>query len=210
MLYIATLGFDEKFIVRFLMRHGIKPKDKFLLLVVKDFEKNEKAKNAYENLRGFIETLIDKNNFFVLPIDIHFNPMKNIKIIVNQILSIPEKEIVACFSGGMRILIILATLSLRFLGDRQITMDIDFEDLSGYKVIYYTATILPKNPRWLEILKRVKQGIYGVRQLAEILGLSPATISRELSELEKHNLIMKKNIPEITELGNAYLDLYSE
>lgn len=193
MLYISTLGFDEKFVVRFLMRHGIKQKDKFLLIVVKDFERNEKAKNAYNNLRNIVATLIDQDNFFVLPIDVHDDPIKNIRVIANKIISIPQREIRVCLSGGMRILIILVVLALRLVGNRNIAIDVDFEDLSGHRTIQYTALIISRNVRWIEILRQIKQGIKGVRQLANVLGLSPATISRELAEMEEKGLIEKKS-----------------
>lgn len=209
MLYISTLGFDEKFIVRFLMRHGIKQKDKFLLIVVKDFEKNEKAKNAYKNLKNIVETLIDQDNFFILPIDIHNESIKNIKIIADKIMSISQQEIRVCLSGGMRILIVLVTLALQLIGNKNISIDIDFEDLSGYKTIQYTALTIPKNIRWIEILRQIKRGVKGVRQLANKLGLSPATISRELMEMEKKGLIEKKVEIFITSIGKAYMSLYS-
>lgn len=209
MLYISTLGFDEKFVVRFLMRHGIKQKDKFLLIVVKDFERNEKAKNAYNNLRNIVATLIDQDNFFVLPIDVHDDPIKNIKVIANEIISIPQREIRVCLSGGMRILIILVVLALRLVGNRNIAIDVDFEDLSGHRTIQYTALIISRNVRWIEILKQIKQGIKGVRQLANVLGLSPATISRELTEMEEKGLIEKKVEIQITSIGEAYMSLHS-
>ncbi|MEO2117317.1 MAG: CRISPR locus-related DNA-binding protein, partial [Methanocaldococcus sp.] len=70
MLYIITLGFDEKFAIRFLLRHGIKRDDKVLIILPDDLNSNQKVQNALNNILSLLDNLVKKENISILEVDV--------------------------------------------------------------------------------------------------------------------------------------------
>ncbi|XRO77242.1 CRISPR-associated CARF protein Csa3 [Methanocaldococcus sp. 10A] len=205
MLYIITLGFDEKFAIRFLLRHGVKSNDKVLIILPDDQNNNHKVQNALNNLISLLNNLVKKENVIILEVSLKEPILKNVKKIKQKILEIGENTICANLSGGMRALILLVVSTLLLLKNLDVKVEVEFENFEGYTEIPIKAFLVPKNDRWIRILKSIYNG-YGIRETAKNLGLSPATISREAKKLQELGLIDEKF--NLTDSGKLYLELY--
>lgn len=211
--YICTLGFDEKFIFRFMVRHKIDEDDVFILIVSKDYTENEKALNAYKNVEVFVSTILPRQRFHTFTIDIYDNPIIEIRKLAKKIYEVLKgsEEIYVGLSGGMRIIILETLFSFLLLPSilsRKIIIEVDYETLTGRAEIPLAVFTIGKNERIIKILHEIKslQKIT-VKDLAEKTGLSIATISRELSTIRQLKLINEEN--RLTKLGEKYLALYS-
>ena len=211
--FICTLGFDEKFILRFMVRHKVGENDIFIIIVPEDYKSNEKSFNTYKSVIDFLQTILPSQNIHTITTNIYGDPIEEIRKISTKILDlISATNIVhAALSGGMRVLVIEVLLSLIFLSlnnPLNIFVEVDFENLRGRTVFPLTPLLLRKNRRYILILKRIEElKDSRIKILAQNTGLSPATISRELSSIRNLGLIDHEN--RLTKLGKAYLSLYS-
>jgi len=205
MLYIITLGFDEKFAIRFLLRHGIKREDKVLIILPDDLNNNQKVQNALNNILSLLDNLVKKENISILEVNVKDSVLTSVKKIKQKILESGENSIYANLSGGMRVLVLLVVSALLLLKNLDVRVEVEFENFEGYTEIPIKAFLVPENDRWVKILKSIYNGC-GIRETAKNLGLSPATVSREVKKLQELGLVNKEF--NLTESGRLYLELY--
>ncbi|MBD3193047.1 MAG: CRISPR locus-related DNA-binding protein [Candidatus Heimdallarchaeota archaeon] len=210
-LFIFTLGFDEKFIIRFLLRHHLSKSDEVVIICPDDYLTNEKAKNAYNSVKKILQSWITKEQIAILTLNPDDDSAKNIRIVQSYFNRKNPNKIIVSLSGGMRIIITLTLLALLQLQKIvPIQLEIDFENLSSYTAMPLEIINVPYSSRVYEILLLIHRNpSISIRKIAERLGLSPATISREVKDMKKRHLI--KQVPDlkITPAGKFYLTLHS-
>ncbi|AAK41677.1 CRISPR locus-related DNA-binding protein [Saccharolobus solfataricus] len=201
MILILTLGFDEKFQYRALMRQG-KNVDK--VIIIGGFEE-EKAKKALESLVNFLRTVnVPFEIVEVDPRDFE-NVIENVgKVIVNN----AGKDFMVNLSGGMR-LMILAVFSAFLLTGIDATIEIETEDLT--KVYYFrvsdvTSPSLFLTKAHLTILKAIKDGYSSANMISKTTGIPLTTTWRRLNELRKEKFIDEFN--KLTIKGEILLKIY--
>lgn len=205
-IFVATLGFDEKFVVRFLLRHGVRKGDTIIVVVPAGYERNEKASAALENLQSLIAKLIPESALRVLDVDLSAEPALSIRRIRSVIVERPFGEVYACLSGGMRALIMLVVSALFLLRGVAVSLEVEFENFEGMLEIPLSALGIPRNERWLRILSLLEDGL-SVRAIAGRLGLSPATVSRDIKQMGVLKLVDSDF--RLTREGKFYLLLHS-
>ncbi|AFK22396.1 CRISPR-associated CARF protein Csa3 [Pyrococcus sp. ST04] len=214
MLAIFPVGFDEKFIIRALMRNQTKKGDKLLAVVPKGYEKEEKAVNALRAIRDITVPIVGEENFKVIELltTNGENMVLEIKNAIEDNLT-EDKRIIAILSGGMRPLNVVILLATITVDNTRVKVESDFENLSGFISLELGPFLAPRNIRWINILCGLKTG-KSVRKIAEDLGVSPATISRELKDIQRYSLVEEisgKNRPlgyTLTRAGVLYLKLH--
>ncbi len=195
-LYLVTLGFDEKFAARFLLRHGLQRGDTVVIVVAGDYEANKKVRAAVDALQAILRGV--EVDVRVVPVD-PGSAEEAVRRIV-EVLSGAGfvSGVYAGLSGGMRALVLVATLALllysRMMSTR-VDVEVDREDLAGYVWLPLDVAVLGLDERDLEVL-RAAQGYEGrptVRGLAEKLGMSHATVHRVVEKLRGMGLLDEKN-----------------
>jgi len=198
---IATLGFDEKFCYRAILRHGIKEGDRIILITA---EKVEKVEKAYEWIRKLIQTSFsDKVEVELFEVDVK-NPEEAIKRAV-EIVRRAEGRVIVNLSGGMRALVIIVLLACMMV-PLNAKFEIETEDFSSVVELQSGLINLIKSPPRdisLEILELVANGFKTVGEIAKKLKKDESTIRRHLLSLEKQGLIKaEKRKPLIVSLTN--------
>lgn len=186
---IATLGFDEKFCYRAILRHGIKEGDKIVLFTA---EVNERVLKAYEWIKKLVRTsFASEVEVKLIQLDIS-NLENSIKRFLDEIRSLGDSKIIVNLSGGMRALVVIVLLGCIMLRRKNLEIEIETEDFSNVIVIQETLISLVGseiNTEKLEVLKLVKDGYRDVRSISKELRKDSSTVRRHLSDLEKMGLI---------------------
>ncbi len=206
---IATLGFDERFCYRAILRHKIKEGDKIILFTAEIVDKVEKA---YEWIRKLIHTSYgDSVDVELIQLDIK-DLEGSIKKVLEKIGELEGFRTIVNLSGGMRALIIIVLLACVMASPRSLKIEVEKEDLSGVVEVPCELLNLIKlrlGEDRLEILKSIKEGIGDVKSISKRLGKDKSTVRRHLSALESMGLIeAKKRKPllvKVTKLAELLL-----
>ncbi|AWR98104.1 CRISPR locus-related DNA-binding protein [Acidianus sulfidivorans JP7] len=201
MILILTLGFDEKFQYRSLMRQG---KNVEKVIIVGGF-KEEKAKKALESLESFLKTVAIPHE----TVEVDLRDFGNIVEKVGKvILSNAGKDIMVNLSGGMR-LMILAVFSAFLLTGIDATVEIETEDLTKvyyFKISDVTLPSLSLTKDHLTILKAIKEGYSSANTISKETKIPLTTTWRRINELKKEGLIDESN--KLTTKGELLLKIY--
>jgi len=208
-----NLGFDEKFIVRALTRHGVLKGDRVILLTGPMVERVEKAAT-------YIKEFLDKYHPGEAEIELITLPIEDFYKAVSKAIEIlrkssKAKEIIVNLSGGMRITILAIFTALLLLGLKNLTLELESEDTSVYltldiKALKSLLTIEELSEEKKEILKILasKDKPTTVTELSSTLEKDVSTMRKHLKELKERGLIIvKKRKPLIVE-RHPILDCY--
>ncbi|MEM0330943.1 MAG: CRISPR-associated CARF protein Csa3 [Candidatus Bathyarchaeia archaeon] len=204
---IATLGFDEKFCYRAILRHGIKEGDEIILITA---EKVEKVEKAYEWIKRLIQTSFsEKVNIRLFEVSVE-SPEEAIKRVVEIIKSV-EGRIVVNLSGGMRALVAIVLIAC-IIADVNARIELEKEDFSGIVEFHSQLIKLIKSPPTgveFEILKLIERGFKRVNEIAKELEKDESTIRRHLMGLTRDGLVeaekKKPLVLKLTGLAKLFL-----
>ncbi len=206
---IITLGFDEKFCYRAILRHGIKEGDKIVLITAGLVEK---VRKAYEWIKAFVERSYDVEVRLV-QIDVK-NFTRAVKDVMSLLDEFKDYNLIVNLSGGMRALAVIVLFALLMRPMRNVRLEIELEDFSGLIEIPQNILRIHEirqnlTDEKIEILKLIAQGLKDVKSLSKTLGKDVSTIRRHISSLEELGLIkVEKRKPlevKTTELANLIL-----
>ena len=206
---ILTLGFDEKFCYRAILRHGIKEGDKIILITAGLVEK---VKKAYEWIKAFVERSYDVE-VRLIRIDVK-NFTKAIREVMHILDEFKGYNLIVNLSGGMRALAVIMLLALMIKPIRNVKLEIELEDFSGLIEIPQHLLRIHEirqnlTDEKIEILKLIAQGLKDVKSLSKALKKDVSTIRRHISSLEELGLVeIEKRKPlkvKTTELANLIL-----
>ena len=207
---ILTLGFDEKFCYRAILRHGIKEGDKIILITAGLVEK---VKKAYEWIKAFVERSYDVE-VRLIQIDVK-DFTKAIREVMHILDEFKGYNLIVNLSGGMRALAVIMLLALMIKPIRNVKLEIELEDFSGLIEIPQHLLRIHEirqnlTDEKIEILKLIAQGLKDVKSLSKALKKDVSTIRRHISSLEELGLVeVEKRKPlkvKTTELANLMLE----
>lgn len=198
MIFVITMGFDEKFALRAVTRKGLKSGDEILVVMSKPTD--ERAERAFQHFSEILSKVFQDIKISRLDVD-----PRNLKSLndLAQAFSLHKKEkFTFILSGGFRALII-ETLLVATLLNLSAEVEIDLEDSSAtvtFPLKWNRPIELTKIER--EILTNIENGITTIPNLARNMKISKATIWRKVKKLEREGfLVAEKTIYRLTELG---------
>ena len=204
--YVISLGYDERFAMRFLLRHSVMEENVVMAIVPRGYEGDEKARTAVNNLRRLVEWME------VVEFDID-DPLKGIV----ELFSLMKKRMASservylCLSGGMRLIVISTLLAAQQLikeAAKEVWVEIDLENLSGTSTIPLNAFLIPRNERFLKILNALmKTERPSIRYVEKETSIPLSTAHREMKRMVSLGLLTEEF--RITDIGRAYLVLHS-
>ncbi len=191
----VTLGFEEKFAVRALVRKGLEPGDYVVIITGPVMDKVAKA---VDYVRGFLKYFegVDMDVFEVAEVHEFTKAVPKIKELMVRLLR-KYDYVIANLSGGMRALIIevLAAVALlpRELKSR-VLVELDTED--GKATVEIPKELIEiLNPPELGVKKEIIKvlaelgGEADVYLLAQKLGKDETTVRRQLESLKELGLV---------------------
>jgi CRISPR-associated protein Csa3 len=205
---IATLGFDEKFCYRAILRHGIKEGDEIVLITAEIVDKVEKA---YDWIKKLVQTSFsDKVAVRLLQLDVK-SVEKSIKA-VSELVDSAGGRLIVNLSGGMRALVIIVLIACIMKAREDMTIEIETEDFSSLLLISNGLLRVIKEPPsniHLEILNLVKNGVRKAESISRELKRDTSTVRRHLAELERMGLIdaekKKPLVVRLTSLADLFV-----
>lgn len=204
-LFVATLGFDEKFIIRSLIRNGLSIGDSVIIFAPKGYLQDDKSAKAAEAVKEIVAKILPNIELRIEEYNLREEFAEEICRIRSIILSYEFDEIIACLSGGMRALILGVFSTLLTLNSYRIIIEVEFENLEHYIRIPLNTLKTPYSNRWLTILDYLSSG-KSVRAISKSIGLSPATISRIINDMRYYKLVDENN--QVAESGHFYMKMY--
>ncbi|MCY0860531.1 MAG: CRISPR-associated CARF protein Csa3 [Sulfolobaceae archaeon] len=203
MYLVTTLGFDEKFQIRSLMRHSGEVEEVIIVKPKEADENKDTAKKARAALNSFQE-ILNKLGVKYEVIDIEINNLEAALIkLVQRFKELKGKKVVVNVSGGMRALILEVIFSFLILG-----MDVDFEmeteDFSALLTFSsndVNFTELDEDEKALLIA--VNKGVNTVNRLHKNLNIPLSTAWRRVRKLESKGCLKRT----ATENANSKLEL---
>ncbi len=198
--FILTLGFDERFCYRAILRHGIADGDKIVLITAGIVEK---VRKAYEWIRTFVERSYDVE---VRLVEVNVKDLlKAIGDVIDLLDEFEDYSLVINLSGGMRALAVTVLFALLMKPKRNVKLEIELEDLSGVVEIPTSLIRMCKIKESLtderrRVLRSIAEGNKDTRSLAKALGKDVSTIRRHISALEELGLVrvMRRKPLEVT------------
>lgn len=186
MLALFTLGFDEKFAIRALLRRGLRSED-LVTVLIPEKRRDPRTDKAISLLDMFLKTALGKANMHILEIPIEDFSLAISKI-RSYIISRPERPIYANLSGSMRVLVIETLIAIISTG---LDAEIEVEAEDGSLIVSFrTWEILPErlDNIDLEILKRSLE-VISLPELSKQMNMPKSTVWRRVVSLSKKGLI---------------------
>lgn len=193
LMIVITLGFEEKFALRCVLRSGVSPGDRILVLTSKNgSNRSNKAFILFKQVISeiFPEILIKKFEIDVK--DFYSSVSKIREIILSH--SKPSEKVILNISGGQRILIVELLSAAISIGSKDYYIEIETEDSS--KVVQVPLTMmLPSNIDDIDrkILREVELHSKGISlsELCKKTNMSKSTVWRRLDKMCKLGLVSR-------------------
>jgi CRISPR-associated protein Csa3 len=192
---ILSLGFDERFAIRGILRAGLSNNDKIIIFIAEPIV--EKSEKALQIIMDFLKKYFEKIKVDVIPI-----PTKDFEqsalIIGEKLMNYrnSDYEIILNLSGGMRSLI-LELLMASLILDIKGIIEIELENLEGY--ISFPIEMLkikiPLKDEYRRILKEIieNEGI-NLSQLSKKANIAKSTVHKIIKKLIEYKLIEYEKI----------------
>ncbi len=192
---VVTVGFDEKYTIRAVLRHGLKEGDAIVLVTGPPTDKSRKAIQAVEEfLSKAYGPSISVEKVEVDPASGFAQMVLNVH---EKLLGIAARsgEVVLALSGGMRAVVLATFVAAALLSHALTRVKVELETEDSSALLEVPQALL--NPQLLlprleggkrKILSILTDGLT-VREIASRLGKSESTIRRHLAWLEERGLV---------------------
>lgn len=205
MKLILTLGFDEKFALRSIIRNGLQDRDEIYAVLPEGGD--ARAEKAFSNLKEFVDKAF--NN---IKIERIYVPVENFAQTVNRmrlfLRGIGVGDKILNLSGGQRVLIVALLIAASGL-DLDLDVEIETEDS---KLVHRFPLSIMKAQNLdqidLKILEYLSKKSLTIGELSEVMGISKATVWRRLEKLTSLDFVKKMDKGEYTvsEAGRSMTD----
>lgn len=197
-IFVLTLGFEEKFPLRAVVRHGIEEGD---LLVVVTGPFTDKTRRALESLKDIVEKIAGSGvEVRVLELEPSCGFTCALAKIYDELakLGSSDSEVVASLSGGMRVAVLAAFAAMQLLSLRGRRVKVELETEDSSMLLEVPQPILRLH-RLAADLTEEKLRLLGalvpeatVEELARATGRNTSTVRRHLKRLEAEGLVAPK------------------
>ena len=214
-MFVITLGFEEKFAVRMITRHGLDEGDKLLLVTGPP---TRQAERAIKFLRDFASKYYG-GRVSVEVVETH--PQWGFDSLVAEVYKavatrLGEGRVVFNLSGGMRCICLAALVAAQLLSlsGAQISVELETEDSELLLEVPHYVLALPRvvaelTPEKAALLSRIAAHRTTISKLAEKVGKDVSTVARHLRVLQRLGLVKvsgaRPRIYEITPIAKILL-----
>ena len=205
---IASLGFDERHVIRNLLRIGFKGVKKIILLIP-SWDIDSRTKRAIDEIvKIAVIAGLERNSIVTYRVDVKnlYNAVKAIYRLYRELVNEGVDKVIVSLGGGLRALIIEAFLAIILL-DRntreKITVIVDLETGEDYIVVDPSIPFnyIPSENEVL-VLNKLFQEPMSFKELLETTKLPRTTLWKTLCRLQENKLVKQQESRyAITEIG---------
>ena len=205
---IASLGFDERHVIRNLLRIGFKGIKKIILLIP-SWDIDSRTKRAIDEIvKIAVIAGLERNSIVTYRVDVKnlYNAVKAIYRLFRELVNEEVDKVIVSLGGGLRALIIEAFLAIILL-DRntreKITVIVDLETGEDYIVVDPSMPFnyIPSENEVL-VLNKLFQMPMSFKELLETTKLPRTTLWKTLCRLQENKLVKQQESKyAITEIG---------
>lgn len=205
-LFISTLGFDEAFSIRFLMRNQPQPGD--VVLVVSSLPDDARSMSAYQQLETFLTKYlpgVELKNIHV-PVD---KVYQSIAIIAKAIKSLKISNVIVNLSGGMRILVLEVLAAVKMVFDDSADIEVELEDKRS--ILKFKPSIMNlrmPSDRQICILRAMKElgKEVSLKKIEYKTGIPRSSVYKEIIKMEEEGLVTRIDSKRftLTDLGYVW------
>ncbi|MEM0226599.1 MAG: CRISPR-associated CARF protein Csa3 [Thermofilaceae archaeon] len=195
-LFVVTIGFEEKFAVRMITRHGLDRGDRILLATGPPAPQSDRV-------IGFLTDFVTRYYGSDVGVKVlHLNPAEGFESMVQSIVQAVRaaagegERVVFNLSGGMRSICIAALLAAQLLASSgaSVEAELETEDSSTLLSVPTPLLQLPRvarelTPEKIEILQALSKREATVKKLSQQLGRDESTLARHIRALASLNLL---------------------
>ncbi|MEM3366054.1 MAG: CRISPR-associated CARF protein Csa3 [Candidatus Methanomethyliaceae archaeon] len=201
MILIFTLGFDEKFTLRGILRDGVSQNDAIYLLSA-DFD-DPRVEKAFISLKEIVNKAFP--GLKIEKVQVQLEDFSGSVLRLRRLFrDLTGHRIILNLSGGQRILSLILMTSVLSLN-----LDVDIEiETEDSKILFRFPSRMMKPIMLDELDRRIleligKEHSIKLRSISEILGISKPSVWRRLEGLIEKGLVIKneKRTYSLTELG---------
>jgi CRISPR locus-related DNA-binding protein len=203
MILVSTLGFDEKFALRSVLRNSLSPKDEIYLILPRGNE--PRVAKAINNLREIVERGFSdvKVQTFEIPLESFSGAVSRVR---NLMKNFHDQRIVINLSGGQRVVLLIVLAAILSL-DIEAKIEIETED-SGLLFEFPIGMLKPTRLDELDgkILKIIADvSAVTMNELASRLMISKTSAWRRLERLKTSGLLCRnqRKAYSLTDLGRS-------
>jgi CRISPR-associated protein Csa3 len=204
MILVMTLGFDEKFALRAILRRGLRAGDRVIFVVPEDEDpRAEKAFSTIQQIvfRSISEVFVER---FRIPVKDFPKAVSLTRKLALSLLRSGEKVILN-LSGGQRITILEVLAGFLSCGAADVEVEVESEDsstLATFPLIMMTNIELDYED--VNILKILTQASRRFNEIQLAAGMSKSSTWRRLKKLIDLGLVEKVDSKyKLTELGQS-------
>ena len=195
---IATLGFDERHVIRSLLRIGYRDISKIYLLIP-SWDIDSRTRRAIDEITKIsVVAGLSREDVVITKINILdiYDSVRDIIKLLHELLN-SHDHIYLSLGGGLRILILETFLSIMLLDRslrKRIDILIDVESRDKY-IVLNTAIPIHYIPSEVEqaVLKELIGNPLSFGELLDRLGVPRTTLWKALNKLQKQDLIIQKD-----------------
>jgi CRISPR-associated protein Csa3 len=193
-LFVITLGFEEKFAVRMITRHGLDKGDRLLLVTGPRTPQSDRA-------ASFLSEFARRYYGGEVAVEVEeVRVSQDFAEMVARLYELVEararrgERVVFNLSGGMRALCLAAFTAALLLSPRlPVEVELETEDSSVLVEVPRAVLALPQtlsslSREKLEVLAALSRGARTARELSDELGRDETTVRRHLQELVEAGL----------------------
>jgi len=200
---VVTFGWTEFPVIGSIVRHGLEPGDRIVLL--KPADSDERAEKAIGDLRAFLKNIVGVE---LIEKEINISDFVNAVISIKRLLDNEslDRDLIVNLSGGMRILVLATYLASLFIKKLKIEIESEnrkFRILLPSINIFHILKLKNAHRRILKLLQLYK-GECSIKDLMVSSKFSRSTLYVYVKDLENLGLVErsdKRGILKITDKG---------
>ncbi len=215
---IATLGFDERHVIRSLLSMGMEGV-RWIVLLLPDWPMDERSLQAVKEIKRIaglaglrMEDVVVKH----VKVEDFWSAVSTIITVFTEWYTRGSEKFILSLGGGLRALVLEAYTATLFLPKdiaRRTVIRIDMEAKPASITIERSNIPLCLQPTEQEIrvLRKLLENPATLTNLSRELGIPKTTTWKILNRLQENNLVAKEeNTYKITELGKTLLKIKTE
>ncbi len=217
---IATLGFDERHVIRSLLAIGLEGIE-YIILLIPDWPMDERTTRAVNEITKIASLAgISEENIVLkkIPVEDFWSSIAAIVKVFIEYYKAGIEEYVLSIGGGLRVLVVEAYTATLFLPEyiaSKVTVRIDLESRKSSVVVRRENIPLQlwftPRPQEIDVLGALCMGEYSLTSLSKELGLPKSTLWKILKRLEEKRLVYRTgNVYRTTDLGRILYGIFSK